>query len=238
MSSAIHANTEPAATRFARDHLRAFVERIERLSEEKKAIADDIRDIYTEAKSNGFDTRALRAIVRLRAMDADDRREQEAILTTYMHALGMDDDPGPSGGQNGAGDGSTNSAPRTNGGSSTTTSSAPVVTQGYRGAEANSLRCARPVDGANASEKAEATRTRPTSAAHSSLPSVPTEQQSISEAPGGDKPRQDYPGPDTGEASDGTADLDIPSFLRIGDPANNWRRPKQLDSDLHATGPP
>lgn len=80
---------EATATRFAKDHLKAFIERIERLEEEKKAIADDIRDVYAEAKGTGFDVKALRAIVRLRKQDADERREHEAILETYMHALGM-----------------------------------------------------------------------------------------------------------------------------------------------------
>src|SRR5262249_20275321 len=80
---------EQPAPRVAKDHLRAFVERIERLEEEKKAIADDVRDVYAEAKANGFDTKALRTIVRLRKQDVDERREQEAILETYMHALGM-----------------------------------------------------------------------------------------------------------------------------------------------------
>src|SRR5262249_43857117 len=74
--------------RFAKDHLKAFVERVERLEEEKKAITDDIRDVYAEAKANGFDVKALRVIVRLRKQDADERREQEAIRETYMHALG------------------------------------------------------------------------------------------------------------------------------------------------------
>ncbi len=80
---------EQPATRFAKDHLKAFVERVERLEEEKKTIADDIRDVYAEAKANGFDVKALRTIVRLRKQDADERREQETILETYMHALGM-----------------------------------------------------------------------------------------------------------------------------------------------------
>jgi uncharacterized protein (UPF0335 family) len=80
---------EAPATRFAKDHLKAFVERIERLEEEKKTIADDIRDVYAEAKGTGFDVKALRTIVRLRKQDADERREQETILETYMHALGM-----------------------------------------------------------------------------------------------------------------------------------------------------
>ena len=73
----------------AKDHLKAFIERIERLEEEKKAIADDIRDVYAEAKGNGFDVKALRTIVRMRKQDVEERREQEAILETYMHALGM-----------------------------------------------------------------------------------------------------------------------------------------------------
>jgi uncharacterized protein (UPF0335 family) len=80
---------EAPATRFAKDHLRAFVERIERLEEEKKAIADDVRDVYAEAKANGFDVKALRNVVRLRKQDVDERKEQEAILETYLHALGM-----------------------------------------------------------------------------------------------------------------------------------------------------
>ena len=80
---------EQPATRFAKDHLKAFVERIERLEEEKKALADDIRDVYGEAKSSGFDVKALRTIVRMRKQDKDERMEQETILQTYMVALGM-----------------------------------------------------------------------------------------------------------------------------------------------------
>jgi uncharacterized protein (UPF0335 family) len=78
-----------AANRFAKDHLKAFVERIERLEEEKKAFADDIRDVYAEAKGNGFDVKALRAVIKLRKEDTDKRKEREAILETYLHALGM-----------------------------------------------------------------------------------------------------------------------------------------------------
>jgi uncharacterized protein (UPF0335 family) len=78
-----------AAHRFAKDQLQALVERIERLEEEKSGIASDIRDVYSEAKGNGFDVKALRTIVRLRKQDHDDRREQETILETYMMALGM-----------------------------------------------------------------------------------------------------------------------------------------------------
>jgi uncharacterized protein (UPF0335 family) len=80
---------EQPATRFAKDHLRAFVERVERLEEEKKALADDIRDVYAEAKANGFDVKALRSVVRMRKQDLNERKEQEAILETYLHALGM-----------------------------------------------------------------------------------------------------------------------------------------------------
>jgi len=80
---------EAPATRFAKDHLKAFVERIERLEEEKKTIADDIRDVYAEAKGTGFDVKALRTIIKMRKEDTDERKEHEAILETYMHALGM-----------------------------------------------------------------------------------------------------------------------------------------------------
>jgi uncharacterized protein (UPF0335 family) len=78
-----------AAARIAKDQLKAFVERIEKLEEEKKAIADDIRDVYAEAKGNGYDLKALRTVVRLRKQDIQERKEHEAILETYMHALGM-----------------------------------------------------------------------------------------------------------------------------------------------------
>lgn len=77
------------ANRFAKDHLKAFVERVERLEEEKKALSDDIRDVYAEAKANGFDVKALRQVVKLRKQDVDERKEQEAILETYLQALGM-----------------------------------------------------------------------------------------------------------------------------------------------------
>ncbi|AJY46346.1 DUF2312 domain-containing protein [Martelella endophytica] len=73
----------------ARDHLRSFVERIERLEEEKKTIADDIKDVYAEAKGTGFDTKALKRIIALRKKDEQERMEEEAVLDTYMIALGM-----------------------------------------------------------------------------------------------------------------------------------------------------
>ena len=73
----------------AADQLRLFIERIERLEEEKKGIADDIRDVYREAKSQGYDAKIMRQIVRLRKMTNDDRAEMEAILDTYKSALGL-----------------------------------------------------------------------------------------------------------------------------------------------------
>ncbi|MCX5495781.1 DUF2312 domain-containing protein [Kaistia dalseonensis] len=69
--------------------LKSIVERIERLEEEKSAIADDIKDVYGEAKGNGYDTKALRTIIRLRKQDASEREEQDAILELYKNALGM-----------------------------------------------------------------------------------------------------------------------------------------------------
>lgn len=89
MPSTAASEKEQPATRFAKDQLKAFVERIERLEEEKKATSDDIRDVYAEAKGTGFDTKALRSIVRLRKLDTDERREQQEVLDTYLHALGM-----------------------------------------------------------------------------------------------------------------------------------------------------
>ncbi|MEM7695798.1 MAG: DUF2312 domain-containing protein [Pseudomonadota bacterium] len=73
----------------AGDQLRAFVERIERLEEEKKAIADDVKDVYAEAKANGYDVKILRQVVRLRKQEANERMEQEAVLDLYLQALGM-----------------------------------------------------------------------------------------------------------------------------------------------------
>ena len=75
----------------ARDQLRSFVARIERLEEEKAALAADLREVYAEAKGNGFDVKALRTVIRLRKQDENKRREEEAVLTTYLHALGMAD---------------------------------------------------------------------------------------------------------------------------------------------------
>lgn len=74
----------------AGERLKSFIERIERLSEEKQAIADDIKDVYAELKGVGFDAKAIREIVKLRKIDRDTRAEQEAILETYLTAIGME----------------------------------------------------------------------------------------------------------------------------------------------------
>ena len=74
----------------AADQLRLFIERIERLEEEKKGISDDIRDVYAESKGQGYDAKIMRQIVRLRKMEAHDRAEMEAILETYKAALGIE----------------------------------------------------------------------------------------------------------------------------------------------------
>lgn len=77
----------------ARDQLRAFVERIERLEEEKKTIAEDIKEVYGESKAMGFDTKVLRKVISIRKLDQNERLEQEAVLDTYLHALGMAEAP-------------------------------------------------------------------------------------------------------------------------------------------------
>jgi uncharacterized protein (UPF0335 family) len=78
------------AANVSAEELRLLIERIERLEEEKKGIADDIKDVYSEGKAKGYDTKMMRKIIALRKMDPDARREMEAILATYLAALGMD----------------------------------------------------------------------------------------------------------------------------------------------------
>ena len=73
----------------AAEQLRLFIERIERLEEEKKGIADDVKDVYAEAKANGYDTKTMRAIVRLRRLETHARQEADALLETYRNALGL-----------------------------------------------------------------------------------------------------------------------------------------------------
>lgn len=79
-----------AANASADDRLRLLIERVERLEEEKKGVADDIKDVYAEMKAVGYDTKMVRKIIALRKMKPDDRREMEAILETYKASLGMD----------------------------------------------------------------------------------------------------------------------------------------------------
>jgi uncharacterized protein (UPF0335 family) len=88
MEPSIGHNSEPVA-QLAKDQIRSIIERIERLEEEKKVIATDINDVYGEAKGNGYDVKALRTIIRMRKQDANERAEQETILETYLHAMGM-----------------------------------------------------------------------------------------------------------------------------------------------------
>ncbi len=78
-----------AKTNFAQGQLKSFIARIERLEEEKKAIAADIKEVYAEAKGTGFDTKIMRKVVSLRKKDAAERQEEEAILDLYLSALGM-----------------------------------------------------------------------------------------------------------------------------------------------------
>jgi len=78
-----------AKSGFAKDQLRSLIERVERLEEERTALGADIREVYSEAKGNGFDTKIMRQVVRLRRLDRADRQEQEAILDLYLSALGM-----------------------------------------------------------------------------------------------------------------------------------------------------
>lgn len=73
----------------AKEQLLSVIERIERLNEEKQGIADDIREVYGEAKANGYDTKVLRAIITLRKQDAAEREEQDALMDLYLTALGM-----------------------------------------------------------------------------------------------------------------------------------------------------
>jgi uncharacterized protein (UPF0335 family) len=74
---------------FAKGQLRSFVERIEKLEEEKKALAEDVREVYGEAKGAGFDVKALRTVIRLRMQDSEQRKEHEALVDLYREALGL-----------------------------------------------------------------------------------------------------------------------------------------------------
>ncbi len=80
---------EATKTNFAQGQLKALVERIERLEEEKKTVAGDIKEVYGEAKANGFDTKVLRKVIGLRKKDANELQEEEAMIDIYMAALGV-----------------------------------------------------------------------------------------------------------------------------------------------------
>jgi len=84
-STAIEAD---GATTVAADRLRSFIERVERLEEEKSTIMEDMKEVYAEAKGEGYDTKTLRQVIRIRKMDRADRQEQEALLDLYLSALG------------------------------------------------------------------------------------------------------------------------------------------------------
>jgi uncharacterized protein (UPF0335 family) len=86
-----------ASGNVARDHLRSFIERIERLEEEKATLMADIREVYAEAKGTGFDPKIMRQVVRIRKMEPSDRQEQEYVLDTYLSALGMAVEPAEAG---------------------------------------------------------------------------------------------------------------------------------------------
>ncbi len=78
-----------AKSGFAKDRLKSFIERVERLEEEKAALTADIREVYSEAKGSGFDTKIMRQVIRLRKLDTAERQEHDAILDLYLSALGM-----------------------------------------------------------------------------------------------------------------------------------------------------
>jgi len=84
-----HQGAYMAGGNISAEQLRLFIERIERLEEEKKGIAEDIKDVFAEAKGNGYDVKTMRTIIKLRAMEKDSRDEQEALLETYKTALGL-----------------------------------------------------------------------------------------------------------------------------------------------------
>ena len=81
--------TKAKAGGIAADQLKSIIGRVEKLEEEKAGISADIRDVFAEAKGNGFDVKAIRTIIKMRKMDASEREEQETVLDTYLHALGM-----------------------------------------------------------------------------------------------------------------------------------------------------
>lgn len=88
---AAEATPGPGHNSVAADQLKSYIERVERLEEEKANTASDIKDVYAEAKGNGFDTKAIRKLIQIRKQDQAERQEQQAVLETYAQALGMGD---------------------------------------------------------------------------------------------------------------------------------------------------
>ncbi len=86
MTNAQQSEAKPDSTA---ERLKSYIERIERLDEERKGVSDDIKDVFAECKGQGFDVKIIRQVLKLRKMDANDRQEQEALLETYLNALGM-----------------------------------------------------------------------------------------------------------------------------------------------------
>lgn len=82
-------NSNPGPSGIAVGQLRSIIERIERLESEKQAVVEDVKEVYAEAKANGYDTKTLRAVVKIRKQDSAERQEQEALLDLYLAALGM-----------------------------------------------------------------------------------------------------------------------------------------------------
>lgn len=89
MTAEVGHNSKPRVGGIASEQLRSIIERVEKLEEEKAAIAADIRDVFAEAKGNGFDVKAMRTVIKLRKLDASERDEQEHMVDTYRRALGM-----------------------------------------------------------------------------------------------------------------------------------------------------
>ena len=89
MSKSINGISVMAKANFAKDQLKSLIERVERLEEEKAALGNDLKEVYAEAKGNGFDTKIMRQVVRIRKMESHEREERDALLDLYLSALGM-----------------------------------------------------------------------------------------------------------------------------------------------------
>jgi uncharacterized protein (UPF0335 family) len=215
--------------RTANAALKALVERIERLAEEKKALQDDINEVFAEAKGTGFDVKAMREIIGRRKMDADELQERDAILETYMFALGMLGGVSHASGR--AGEGSTGTRAM-----ACAARDDDTISSARLGDLPGADGCAqKPPASHRAETSLEAQPDRsaiPVEKGGDEDPSPPANSQSPSTD--GDRPRSPARNPDAGEADD-TAEL--PPFLQRN--ADNWapfmgeKRPKHS-----ATGPP